>query len=279
MAKKSKRTAQPRNPTSSRDIDRWLAKATQHLLQADYERVIATAQRVLQAPVASQQHRIEALDRLGAAYSMQQRYFEAYTVTTMLVALAPQDAMYWYNRGIAARFTMRIGQSLRDLERAQELDNDSLLADRLAKDLPFARDAAEQSRVLRGPDFTLDQLIEQEELFQQAVEVMAAHRWADAETMLRRVIAIGDVLPQPWGNLGLTLIMQRRFDEAEAALRRSLEIDPNYTIARQNLVGLPHIRTSGKLPEMRITSPFQGQKMKQTLSLLLEGEQKFHDLS
>ncbi|NJN17520.1 MAG: tetratricopeptide repeat protein [Oscillochloris sp.] len=207
MAKKSKRTAQPRNPTSSRDIDRWLAKATQHLLQADYERVIATAQRVLQAPVASQQHRIEALDRLGAAYSMQQRYFEAYTVTTMLVALAPQDAMYWYNRGIAARFTMRIGQSLRDLERAQELDNDSLLADRLAKDLPFARDAAEQSRVLRGPDFTLDQLIEQEELFQQAVEVMAAHRWADAETMLRRVIAIGDVLPQPWGNLGLTLII------------------------------------------------------------------------
>ena len=82
------------------------------------------------------------------------------------------------------------------------------------------------SRALRGPHFTFDQLIAQEELFQQAVQMMAQHRWAEAEPIFRQSIAMGDVLPQPWGNLGICLLMQRQFDAAEAALRRALEIDP-----------------------------------------------------
>ncbi len=31
---------------------------------------------------------------------------------------------------------------------------------------------------------------------------------------------MGDCLPQPWGNLGICLMMQERYDEAEAALKR-----------------------------------------------------------
>lgn len=274
MAKKSKHKAQSRHLTTSRDIERWLERATQQLVSADYQGVIATVQRVLRAPVASLEDRAEALDRLGMAYAMQERFDEAYTVTTAIVALAPHDALYWYNRSMASRFTMRLGQSLRDLERAQALDSDGALAEKITKELAFARDIVERDRVLRGPDFTIDQLIEQEELFQQAVDVAAEHRWEDAEAMLRRVITIGDVLPQPWCNLGLCLTMQRRFDEAEAALRRALEIDPSYTIARQNLAGLPTIRASGNLPEMQVTSPFEGQKIKRTISFLVEGVQE-----
>ena len=71
------------------------------------------------------------------------------------------------------------------------------------------------------------------------------------------------MLPQPWGNLGICLLMQRRFDDAEAALRRALEIDSDYTIARQNLAALPTIRASGKLPAMRIIPPSMASKSKQ----------------
>jgi tetratricopeptide (TPR) repeat protein len=201
---------------------------------------------------------------------MQQRYAEAYAVTTTLVALAPEDAMCWFNRSLAARYTMRFGQSLRDMERAQALDSDGILAEKIAKELPFIRGMVGRGRSLRGPDFTLEQLIEQEERYQQAGEVMGEGRWADAEAMFRQVIAMGDVLPQPWGNLGVCLMMQRRFDEAEAALRRALEIEPRYDIARQNLAGMPEIRASGKLPQIKVTSPFEGQKIKQTISFLVE---------
>jgi Tfp pilus assembly protein PilF len=129
---------------------------------------------------------------------------------------------------------------------------------------------AEDERALRGPHFTLDQLIAQEELFQQAVQVMAQQRWAEAEPLFRQSIALGDVLPQPWGNLGLCLLMQRQFDAAEVALRRALEIDPSYTIARQNLAALPAIRATGKLPLLRINTTFDDQPTNVSLALLPE---------
>jgi Flp pilus assembly protein TadD len=108
-------------------------------------------------------------------------------------------------------------------------------------------------------------MAEQQELFQHALSIMAEGRWGEAEAELRRVIAMADVLPQPWGNLGLTLIMQHRFDEAEAALRRALEIDPKYAIARSNLMDLGQIRETGQLPQVAISHPFERVHVQQTI--------------
>jgi tetratricopeptide (TPR) repeat protein len=271
MSKKPRPTAAPRHTTQPRDIDRWLDRAARQLVATDYPGVIATAGRVLRAPIASSEQRAEAYDRLGAAYMLLQQHEDAYAMVTAAVVLTPDNPLLWYNRGITARYTTRFGQSLRDFERAQALDEDGLLADKLADALPFARSLAEDERRLRGSDFTLDQLIAQEELFQQAVQVMAQGRWAEAEPMFRQNIAMGDVLPQPWGNLGLCLLMQRQFDAAEAALRRALEIDPSYTIARQNLAELPKIRATGQLPAMRINTAFDGKPAKVGLTLVAQG--------
>jgi tetratricopeptide (TPR) repeat protein len=271
MSRKTKHTAASRHTTQPRDLDRWLDRAAQQLIAGDYTGAIAAAQRVLRAPIASPDQRAEAYDRLGAAHLLLEQHEEAYAMVTAAVALSPADPMLWYNRGITARYTTRFGQSLRDFEQAAALDGDGLLADKLAEALPFARSLAEDERALRGPDFTLDQLIAQEELFQQAVQVMVQQRWAEAEQLFRQSIALGDVLPQPWGNLGLCLLMQRQFDAAEAALRRALKIDPAYSIARQNLAGLPTIRATGKLPAMRINKAFEGRQSKVSLSFLVEG--------
>ena len=109
----------------------------------------------------------------------------------------------------------------------------------------------------RGLGFTIEQLIEQQDLFNQGAQQMAEKRWQEAEQTFRRIIAMADVLPQPNGNLGIMLLMQRRWDESEAALRRALEIDPDYQLARDNLALLEKIRKTGKLPEeFKITSPF-----------------------
>ncbi len=80
-------------------------------------------------------------------------------------------------------------------------------------------------------------------------------------------IAMGDCLPQPWGNLGISLIMQERYDEAEAALKRALTIDPDYAIAKSNLASLPTIRGEGP-PIIETTQPFKGSKMKQSITFL-----------
>ncbi|HEX5690398.1 MAG TPA: tetratricopeptide repeat protein [Roseiflexaceae bacterium] len=271
-SKKPKSNATPRHVTQRRDIDRWLDRAARQLAAGDYPGVIATAGRVVRTPIASREQRAEAYDRLGGAYTLLQQHEDAYAMVSAAVELTPDDPLLWYNRGITARYTTRLGQSLRDFERAQALDADGVLAHELAEALPFARSLAEHELELRGPDFTLDELIAQETLFQQAVRVMAEGHWAEAEPLFRQSIAMGDVLPQPWGNLGVCLLMQRQFDAAEAALRRALEIDPGYTIARQNLAGLPKIRATGQLPAMRLNTSFDGKPVNVGLKMLIQDD-------
>ena len=81
-------------------------------------------------------------------------------------------------------------------------------------------------------------------------------------------IAMGDCLPQPWGNLGLCLLMQERYNEAEAALNRALAVDPTYSIAKNNLALLAEYRRTGPPNIMEISDPFRNVKMKKSLTVI-----------
>ena len=164
--------------------------------------------------------------------------------------ITPNDTELWYNRGMASAYTSRFGRSLRDYERATELHSITALTGELEKTLKVARKLVKESLKMRGPHFTLDQLIEQEDLFHRGLELMQAGKWAEAGQAFQAAIAMGDCLPQPWGNLGISLMMQERYDEAEAAFRRALVIDPKYTLAKQNLAMLPETRRLGP-PKMK----------------------------
>lgn len=123
---------------------------------------------------------------------------------------------------------------------------------------------------MRGPNFTLDQLIEQEDLFQRALSLMEQGQWSEAEQAFKASIALGDCLPQPWGNLGICLIMQERYDEAEAALKHALVIDPKYTLAKRNLMMLPETRRTGPPEMIEIKDPFKNSKLKQSITFIEE---------
>ena len=136
--------------------------------------------------------------------------------------------------------------------------------------LRFSREMAEKSMKLRGPDFTLDQLIEQEDLFQQGLKLMEAGKWEEAGKAFQASIDLGDCLPQPWGNLGICLLMQERYDEAEAALKRALVIDPQYTLAKDNLALLAETRRTGLPGRVAMNQPFKGSKLKQGITFIRE---------
>jgi tetratricopeptide (TPR) repeat protein len=84
----------------------------------------------------------------------------------------------------------------------------------------------------------------------------------------KAVIDMSDCLPQPQGNLELTMLMQKKYDEAEVALKRALEIDPNYDLARRNLAMLPLTRQTGETPQFALRDPAAQAKVNLTLKLV-----------
>jgi tetratricopeptide (TPR) repeat protein len=254
---------------SPQQVGAWLGKAEQQLIEKKYKSVVQSAERVLRYVPEDSKPAGEAYSYLGIAHSMLQNFDEAYEAFSKALAVFPEDSMIWYNRSGAARYTMRFGQSVRDLERALELGSKPELRKDYEEALAFIRKIAYQEMALRGPDFALDDLIEQQELFQSALRLMEKKQWAKAEEALRRVIEMGDCNPQPWGNLAGCLIMQERYDEAEEALHRALEIEPDYDLALRNLALMPIIRQTG-VPDFELRQPFKEQKLKQSITFIRE---------
>jgi tetratricopeptide (TPR) repeat protein len=272
MSKKSKKSKQKKVPSvNPSQADRLFDFVSQQMVEGDYAGVVSNCERLLKFLLPHSSLRADVLMQLGTAYAMLQDYPQSYTVLTEALELAPNDAELWFNRGMASRYTLRLGQSFRDLKRAVELNKRDELSKRFNEALKFSRKMAEESIKMRGPHFTLDQLIEQESLFQRGLQLMEAKQWHEAEQAFQASITMGDCLPQPWGNLGVCLLMQERYDEAEAALKRALVIDPKYTIAKNNLAALAENRRTGTLPKMvKMQGPFEDSKVNQSVIFVKE---------
>ena len=271
MSRKSKPSKQKKSvTTSSSQVDRYFDLIGHQIFQGNYSEAVSNCERLLNYLPRHAPQRVDVLAQLGTAQGMLQNFPQSYLTFTEALSLDPNDAELWFNRGMASRFTSRFGRSLRDYERAKELNTRPELAKKLEEELEFARELAEKTLQLRGPDFTLDQLIKQEDLFQDSLQLMEAGEWEEAEQALQASIAKGDCLPQPWGNLGICLMMQERYDEAEAALRRALVIDPRYTLAKNNLAALPETRRTGPPAMVDIRDPFKGSKLKQSITFIKE---------
>ncbi len=271
MAKKSKQFKGKKKVTAiSSQFDKWLDLIGHQIFKGDYREAVTNCERLLNSLPMRASQRVDVLAQLGTAQSMLQNFPQSYEAFSEALALDPNDAGLWFNRSMASRFTIRFGRALRDVERAIELNTRSELAEQFDEALQFSREMAEKSMKLRGPDFTLDQLIEQEDLFQQGLKLMEAWKWEEAGQAFQASIDLGDCLPQPWGNLGICLLMQERYDESEAALKRALVIDPTYTLAKDNLALLADTRRTGLPDTVAINQPFKGSKLKQTITYIRE---------
>jgi tetratricopeptide (TPR) repeat protein len=265
---KAKRVSRPYGWLITRQqYNKYYEQAQARLASADYTGVLAIGKTILRYLPRNARERGDVLHVMGLAASFLEEFEQSYQYLTEALTLLPDDPMLSYNRGLSSRFCMRLGQSLRDFERAAALDTKHQLSDKTAKALKFAHELVENDLHLRGPNFTLEQLIEQEGAFHDGVQAMTRHAWAEAERLFRRVVSMADVLPQPHGNLGLCLIMQNQLDEAEIELKRALEIDPQYDLAQQNLRALDETRRTGQPPRLGgMRDPLKGRGLPQGLT-------------
>ena len=245
-------------------------------VQHEWSEVLPIARKLLDDFSLEPEHRVPVLEALSMAYGGLNDYEQAYEALTELLAIHPDDPIALFSRGIYALHVHRSGQYVQDIERASELigsDKSHRLARAVQVELKKSRKLLKDTLRRRGPDFTLEQLIEQEELYVQALKRTREHDWAGAELLFKRVIGMAekDFDPRPWNNLGFCLLQLQRFDEAELAWKRALKIDRSYGLARNHLRLLPELRRGEKIALGRYVDDDAAGKGK--VKLILEDEE------
>lgn len=255
---KKKRSNHPKGwLIDPKQVDAWILKASDQIRHKDYDGVIRTCKKTLIYLPKGDKVRAEVLGLMGTSYAMQKNFEEAYQTFSEAIQIDKEDAYLWLNHSLSCRYTSRSGESLRSMEKAVLLEGDGEMAADFAKELNLTRKIAESELATRDEGFTLDELIEQQEYFQEGMRLSEQGKWEKAEERFRKTIDMNDCLPQPWSNLGIALQMQERFDEAEDAYKRALDIDPKYKNAKKQLKNLKKQRAHPDIkPEYKIISPF-----------------------
>lgn len=237
--------------------------------EGDFAGCIHTCEPLLNSLPKRSEMRLTVLGLVGLAQGLVRNYRESYAVLSEALSLDPTRAEFWHNHGLAAYHLGRLAETVHDFERAVELTKHEKneMARRFALQLRESRQELQEAMQLHGANITLEQFAEREERFAQAVRLMKQKQWPEAEQLFRQLTETGARFAPYWGNLGVCLTVQRRYDEAEAALKQSLAIDHDYPFARDNLKNLSAIRRSKEPVKTQTINLAQGDDVKQTLAL------------
>src|SRR5437899_2689408 len=109
MSRKSKQSKQKRRlvTTSSSRTDKLMDLMGRQVFHGDYTGAIANGERLLSYLSQHASERADVLAQLGVAHAMLQNYPQSYAAFTDALDLAPNNAEFWYNRGMASRYTTR----------------------------------------------------------------------------------------------------------------------------------------------------------------------------
>jgi tetratricopeptide (TPR) repeat protein len=284
MSKKSKRAKliKPMKqlqqcPSALPQIQKQLVERIQYTQQqmqrGDFAGCISACETLLNTLPKHSEMRPEVLALQGLANGMLQNYQQSYDIFSEAISLDPTRSELWYNHGLAAYGLGRLAESVRDHERAVELSKNgaSEIARTFADQLREKRQKLQETMQLHGEDITLEQYAEREEHFTQAVRLTKQEKWPEAELLFRQLTETGARIAAYWGNLGVCLMAQLRYEEAKEALKQALVIDPDYPIARDNLKALSTARRS-KIPvQVKTINLSKGNDVKQSLTLYEKG--------
>lgn len=161
------------------------------------------------------------------------------------VALQPQAPLHRWNLAAAARAADQMGLCYRTLRAYQDQsDREDGAEERRAEAQTFCA-AYEVMLQESYPGVPLSRVLRGEDLFAVAYEALLDLRYDEAMARFREVLHLVPGHYPSWGNLGAAYLAVRRRDEAVRCLRRALELNPNYAMARDNLAMLEQQRVGG----------------------------------
>jgi tetratricopeptide (TPR) repeat protein len=285
MSKKSRRKKQtglthygkpPGQLRAELNLSDRIEYARQQMVVGDFPGAISTCTSLLIAlPERRSSVRVELLMIQGLAHGMLEHYQQSYDIFSEAIGLDPAVAELWFNRGLACTFMSRPAEAVQNFEHALELlpEKTSTIAHKFAAQLRESRQELQEVIESCGTDVSIAQYTQREQCFTRALGLVRQEHWPEAEQLFRQLTETGARIPSYWGNLGVCLMIQSRYTEAEEALKQALAIDPDYEVARDNLKKLSIARRSNRPLAHYMVNAHQDSGEKQSLALYEKNEQ------
>ncbi|MGQ9625599.1 MAG: tetratricopeptide repeat protein [Anaerolineae bacterium] len=246
MAKKKRGRARPAQPSPALNrseivlpaelekVHQFVQTAYGYMEAKDWPAAVDFFQKALNfIPPGAEHLNVPILFGLGVSYMGLGRPEEGYRCFAPLAELEPDNHQIWLNLGVACIETNRMGQALRAFERCLRLKPPPDLARAIREDVKSLRKKVREQIKNMHSGMTMEEFIEIEDAFQRARYEFSNGRAEEAIPFLRRILELDDSFPQAWANLGLILMTLRRFNEAEEALLRALEVKPDFKPAQR----------------------------------------------
>src|SRR6266487_1510674 len=159
------------------------------MLMGDFAGCIRTCEPLLDSLPRRSEMRLEVLSLLGLAHGMLKQYQQSYDVFSEAIVLDPTKAEFWHNHGLACYYMSCPAEALQDFERAVELtkNNTSEIARKFAAQLQEGRQELQEAMQAHGTGTTLEQYVEREECFTQAMNLVRQEQWPEAELLFREL--------------------------------------------------------------------------------------------
>jgi tetratricopeptide (TPR) repeat protein len=149
--------------------------------------------------------------------------------------LEPAEALHRWNLAAAAKQAERMGGAYLALREYLKLSDDSDGATERHKEARSFVRAYERMLRESHQGIPLSDVLRGEELFARAHAALSEGRAEDAQHGFEEVLALVPRHYPSWGNLGAAYLALEKREEALRCLHRALELNPDYTVARQNL--------------------------------------------
>jgi len=180
---------------------------------------------------------------LATALGAWDRSSEAVGIFEKVVRQKPDFAEAWFNKALVhqqlGRLTPMVESLRRAIKHADPEENFVKVAHEMID--AVARIGREEY------DLDLETYLHAGALYDFAWEMMDEQRLEEALDGFRKAAGLMPRSYQAFGNMGACLVLLERQDEARRMLEKALELNPDYSVARQNLEQLNRVHV-GEVP-------------------------------
>ena len=174
---------------------------------------------------------------IGTYYALTEQYYQSKRFINKAIELDPENADYYFNLAVTCLELLSLNAARKALSKYLKLKPNGEQASTAKKMLSKISNAIEDEKEQR-PHLSTDQIFIYGDLFHDGCRLLEQGDYEEAIATFEKAAIVDRQSPKAYRNIGLAYCQMGEIEKAIHYLKRSISIDPDYTMAKMNLASI-----------------------------------------